>query len=436
VPRQNPREIAVRVLRQWAAGSDPLEALFEAQLAQAALAPIDRALARELVYGIVRWQTTLDWLVARKTNGRAQRLILGVLLRLGLFQIFWLDRIPDHAAVNETVALARQFGCGHQAGFLNAMLRSYARQKEATRQALRALQDAEPALGYSHPAWLVERWTRRWGHAHARQLLQWNNTPAKTCARLNTLRADAGQLLEQWRNEGVDYDFGRWDWLPENLVFPLKAHPPLAGLPSFQRGWFYVQDPSTLLAAQTLAPQPGEAVLDFCAAPGGKTTFIAQQMRDQGRVLAHDTSPARLKMLQDNCARLGVSCVELAAHLDRPAPASQSARFDRVLVDVPCSNTGVMRRRVEVRWRLWPEAIARLHAKQSALLEQAAQWVKTGGVLVYSTCSLEPEENRQVVDEFLAAHPGWQLECDRELLPFVEGVDGAYVARLRLGDRP
>jgi 16S rRNA (cytosine967-C5)-methyltransferase len=319
---------------------------------------------------------------------------------------------------------------------VNALLRGYARQKEATRQALRALQDAEPALGYSHPAWLVERWSRRWDVARTRQLLQWNNTPAITYARLNTLRADATQLLEQWRNEGVDYDFGRWDWLPENLAFPLRAHPPLAGLPSFQRGWFYVQDPSTLLAAQTLAPQPGEAVLDFCAAPGGKTTFIAQQMRDQGRLVAHDTAPDRLKLLQENCARLGIRCVELAERLQRPAPASQCSCFDRVLVDAPCSNTGVMRRRADLRWRLRPEAIARLPATQSALLERAAQWVKTGGVLVYSTCSLEPEENRQVVDAFLAAHPGWQLECDRELLPFVEGVDGAYVARLRLSDRP
>ena len=417
-------------------GADPLEELFEAQLARAALAPVDRALARELVYGVVRWQMTLDWLIARKTGGRAQRPVLGALLRLGLFQMFWLERIPDHAAVNETVALARQFGCGPQAGFVNALLRGYARQKGATRQALRALQDTEPALGYSHPAWLVERWGRRWGHARARQLLQWNNTPAETCARLNTLRADASQLLAQWRNEGVDYDFGRWDWLPENLVFALKAHPPLAGLPSFQRGWFYVQDPSTLLAPLMLAPQPGEAVLDFCAAPGGKTTFIAQQMRDQGHVLAHDTSPARLKMLQDNCARLGVDCVELAERLDRPAPGSQCSLFDRALVDVPCSNTGVMRRRVDLRWRLRPQAIARLRATQGALLAQAAQWVRSGGVLVYSTCSLEPEENRQVVDEFLAGHSGWQLEGERELLPFVEGVDGAYVARLRLGGSP
>jgi len=240
----------------------------------------------------------------------------------------------------------------------------------------------------------------------------------------------AAALVERWREEGVEYDFVRRDWLDENLVFELKSHPPLHSLPSFRDGWFYVQDPGTLLAVRELAPQPGETILDFCAAPGGKTTFIAQTMQNRGRIVAQDISAERLKLIRENGTRLGVSCIEavLPSALDlRPSTC------DRVLVDAPCSNTGVMRRRVDLRWRIQPAEIERLHTTQLDLLKQAAPQVKPGGVLVYSTCSLEPEENNEVVKEFLSGHTDFKLESERELLPFVDNVDGAYVARMKRG---
>jgi 16S rRNA (cytosine967-C5)-methyltransferase len=241
-------------------------------------------------------------------------------------------------------------------------------------------------------------------------------------------------LLAQWREEGVEYDFFRQDWVEENLVFELKAHPPLTRLPSFQQGLFYVQDPGTLLAVRELDPQPEERVLDFCAAPGGKLTYIAQLMGNTGRLVAHETTPERLRLVEQNCARLGVACVQtvLPSALD-PQP---STLFDRILIDAPCSNTGVMRRRVDLRWRLCPEEIRRLRTAQAELLRRAAPLLKPGGTLVYSTCSLEPEENGELVDEFLREHPGFKLERARELLPFVEGVDGGYVARLKRHGMP
>ena len=212
------------------------------------------------------------------------------LLRLGLYQIFWLDRIPNHAAVHETVELAKQSGFAPQAGFVNAVLRGYLREFDATKRLLAELKTTQPHLGYSHPEWLVARWQTALGRRpQAAQLMEWNNTPPKTFARVNTLKADPGKLLAQWRDEDVEYDFVRRDWLEENLVFELKSHPPLSRLPSFQQGWFYVQDPSTLLAVRELDPQPGETVLDLCAAPGGKLTAIAQLMRNEGRLIAHDT---------------------------------------------------------------------------------------------------------------------------------------------------
>lgn len=423
-----------------APGADYVENLLEKGLENARLSPADRGLALELVYGVARWQSTLDWLVARKTPGRAQKPALQNFLRLGLYQIFWLDRIPNHAAVHETVEQAKHGGFGPQAGFVNAVLRGYLREFDATKKLLAGLKTIEPHVGYSHPEWLVARWQKRWGAEPTARLLEWNNTPPKTFARVNALKfgpapagaaraalKDAGDLLTQWRDENVEYDFVRRDWFEENLVFELKSHPPLATLPSFQSGFFYVQDPSTLLAARELAPQPGDAVLDLCAAPGGKLTYLAQLLRNEGRVVAHDTSPERMKLIAENCARLGVTCVEMASSLS----ALRASHFDRVLLDAPCSNTGVMRRRVDLRWRIKPDEIERLRAAQLDLLHQGARQLKPGGTLVYSTCSLEPEENGGVVKEFLKANAGFKLESERELLPFVDSVDGAYVARLK-----
>jgi 16S rRNA (cytosine967-C5)-methyltransferase len=469
VSDQKPRQIAAQVLSQRRAEGEFIEDLLQAALAGAALSSANRRLCQEIVYGVVRWQATLDWLIARKTAGRVQKPALQNLLRLGLYQIFWLDRVPAHAAVHETVELAKQGGFGSQAGFVNALLRGCLREHDATEKLLSDLKQSQPALGWSHPEWLVARWQKRWGAEMTAQLLEWNNTPPKTFARVNTLKfgragsplpavsqqskngvhgvtrppfENAGDLLTRWRDENVEYDFVRRDWFEGNLVFELKSHPSLTSLPSFRDGWFYVQDPSTLLAPALLGAQPGDTVLDFCAAPGGKTTFLAQLMQNQGRIVAQDVSAERLKWIQENCARLGVTCVEtrtLTPSLSRPtgeggprhAGPGEGELFDRVLVDAPCSNTGVMRRRVDLRWRIQPKEIERLRAAQLDLLRSAATRVKPGGVLVYSTCSLEPEENQEVVKQFLAGHTEFKLESERELLPFVGGVDGAYVARLK-----
>ncbi|MGD0206715.1 MAG: 16S rRNA (cytosine(967)-C(5))-methyltransferase RsmB [Verrucomicrobiota bacterium] len=472
---QKPREIAVRVLQQRRTGGKFIEDLLETALQGAQLSPADRGLCQEIVYGIVRWQATLDWLIARKTDGREQKPALQNLLRLGLYQIFWLDRIPDHAAVHETVELAKQNGFGAQAGFVNAVLRGYLREHDETKKLLAGLKISQPALGWSHPEWLVARWQKRWGIEKTASLLEWNNTPPKTFARVNTLKFgragsplpaertkaesgahgvtlptlnNAGDLLTRWRDEGVEYDFVRRDWLEENLVFELKSYPPLNSLASFRDGWFYIQDPGTLLAVCKLGLQPGETILDFCAAPGGKTTFIAQLMNNQGRIVAQDVSDERLKWIQENCARLGVTCVETTLNAFPCSRGRQSAHylpsedqrrltsaatelFDRILVDAPCSNTGVMRRRVDLRWRIQPEEIERLRTAQLDLLQQAAPQVKPGGVLVYSTCSLEPEENQEVVKQFLSERADFKLEYEHKLLPFTDNVDGAYVAQLK-----
>ncbi|MFO1477683.1 MAG: 16S rRNA (cytosine(967)-C(5))-methyltransferase RsmB [Verrucomicrobiota bacterium] len=447
---QKPRQIAARILRQHRGGGDFIETIADRTLAEAGLSGPDRNLCLELAYGAVRWRDTLAWLVEQKTPGRTQKPALLDILALGLYQIFWLDRIPGHAAVHETVELAKHSGFGPQAGFVNALLRGYLREADATRAQLADLKKSRPALGFSHPEWLVDRWTRRWGADKTAALLEWNNSPPKTFARINSLAfqpdsasaapgsvaprpfadfplRNAGDVLARWRDEKVDYDFFRRDWFEENLVFELKSHPPLARLASFEQGAFYIQDPSTLLAIHELRPAPGLDVLDLCAAPGGKTTFLAQRMENSGRIVATDASPDRLNRVRENCDRLRVRCVETS-----PADAAfRPGQFDRALVDAPCSNTGVLRRRVDLRWRLQPSEIDRLKNDQLQLLHRAAPLLKPGGFLVYSTCSIEPGENQDVVQSFLNQTPGFTLESQRDLHPAADHVDGAYVARLK-----
>jgi 16S rRNA (cytosine967-C5)-methyltransferase len=431
VGAENPRQIAVRVLRRHAGGAGWLEEVLENEPARNALAPPDRALLQELCFGVVRWQAALDWLIARKTEGRTQNIVLQILLRLGLYQLFWLDRIPDHAAVHETVQLARDFGFGAKSGFVNALLRGCLRERDKLERELEGLKTSEPQVGWSHPQWLCTRWEQRWGAEKLRALLEWNNTPPPVFIRVNTLKTTPEKLAKQFAQEGVLFTPRTFDWCPPDIVFELRAHPPLASLPSFQQGGFYVQDPSTVLAVEALNPQPGESVLDLCAAPGGKTTLIAQRMQNQGLVQAQDTDESRLKLIQENCDRLGVTAVTIEKTASSPpSPSGRAARFDRILVDAPCSNTGVMRRRVDLRWRIQPAEIERLSQVQLELLGQAAALLKPGGTLIYSTCSLEAEENEVMVREFLAGRKEFRLDNERMLLPFTDTVDGAYAAKL------
>ena len=427
--RTKPRQIAVHILRQAAQGTDYVERHLADALHQHPLAAPDRRLLQELVFGAIRWQATLDWMIERKTRGRTQKPTLQILLRLGLYQLFWLDRIPNYAVVNETVDLAKELGFGPQAGFVNAVLREYGRTRAETQALLAELKVRQPSLGYSHPAWLCERWQTRWSPDNLTKILEWNNSPPPVYARLNSLKTDPARLTAQWKKEGVQYRPIQYDWTEEGLVFELLEHSSLAELPSFQQGLFYVQDPSTLLAVAMLAPQPGQRILDQCAAPGGKTTLIAQRMNNQGQIVARDNQPERLELLRENCARLAVTCVTTKAP---PQPVGEPpALYDRIMVDVPCSNTGVLRRRVDLRWRLHPGDLERLAVTQLEILRRSAPRLKPGGSLVYSTCSLEPEENTGVVQRFLAKSPGFGLETERLLLPFRDQVDGAYAARLK-----
>ncbi|MBX3746256.1 MAG: 16S rRNA (cytosine(967)-C(5))-methyltransferase RsmB [Verrucomicrobiae bacterium] len=428
---QKPREIAARILLRHAESGAFLEALVDRQLAEVRLPAVDRALVQELCYGTLRWRATLDWLIERKSVRQRPTVPAQILLRLGLYQLFWLDRIPPHAAVNETVEAVRTLDLGPQTGFVNALLRTYAREIDPTRAELAQLKERDPALGWSHPRWLVNRWRSHLPQDQLQTFLAWNNAPAPTYARVNTLRADPAQVIEAWRNENVDYDFARFDWTPPNLVFRLRQHPPLERLKSLQDGWYYIQDPATLLSVHLLNPKPGEAVLDLCAAPGGKTTYLAQCLDNDGRIVAAEHDARRRSRLAQNCERLGADVTTTA-----PEDPKAHGPFDAVLLDAPCTNSGVLRRRLDARWRLNAAELERARRLQAQLLTTGLRRLRPGGRLAYSTCSVEPEENLLLVESVLAAQPGFRLESSRLLHPARDAVDGAFVALIHRNPSP
>jgi 16S rRNA (cytosine967-C5)-methyltransferase len=411
--QRSARLTALAALRLWRKQKRFADSIILGLLGNANLAPSDRALALELFYGVLRNLSLLDFWIDCLRASRIETNVRDI-LRLGLYQLFLL-KTPEHAAVHETVAMAPQ----KQRPIINAVLRA------ATRQRTELLEnaDAQPLfVRTSHPQFLVERWQQHLGTEYTEELCKWNNRPALMYGRINRLKIDPETFLELYpdaRPLAGNPDFVEFDTLPA------------AALDS---GHCYIQDPSTAIACQLLDPKPAEKILDACAAPGGKTSYLAQVMQNRGTIIACDRDPERLQFLANNVARLGAIIVHALRndwtrdHL--PKEIASIAPFDRVLLDAPCTNTGVMRRRVDVRWRLRPEDFSRMPNEQFIIARAVLRLLKPGGVLLYSTCSLEREENEQLVRRLLAELPGLRLEAQTDSLPFRDGFDGAFAAKL------
>ena len=407
------RQIALTALRLWREEKRFADSIISELLAETVLKPSDRAFALELFYGVLRNLTLLDFWIRRLRASRVESDLRDI-LRLGLYQLLFLET-AEHAAVHETVSLASK----KQRTIINAMLRA------ATRWRSELLQRAEAQplfVRTSHPQFLVERWQQHFGAEHAQELCEWNNLPAPVYARINLLRIDRTEFLRTYPESRL---------VPDNPNF-VKVN----SLPSdaLERGHCYVQDPSTTIACQLLDPKPGERILDACAAPGGKTALIAEQVKNRAFIAACDREQRRVRAMRANFQRLGaqIALVEQCDWTRQSRSIFQSANggFDRVLVDAPCSNTGVMRRRVDVRWRLTPADFGRMQERQIAIIRAVLRWLKPGGVVVYSTCSLEPEENEEVVRRIVAETPALRLEAQKHSLPFRDGFDGAFAAKL------
>ncbi len=397
------------------------------------LSPRDRALATRLAYGVVQRRATLDHVIERLARRPPNKLEPAVLaaLRLGVFQIAFLDRVPNHAAVGESVELAKQTSRGG-AGLVNAVLRRATREAHDIVQALPDATPEQAALRHSHPLWIAELWFDALGPDDARALMAANNEPAEASIRVNTLKTDHLELPVPAHPA---------DRLPEGLV--LEAPFDAFADPGWERGLFMPQSRAAMAVARVLDPQRGEDLLDLCAAPGAKTTHLAALTGNESRIVAVERHSGRAEALRRTAARMGATSVEVRT---ADATTRQTGTYDRVLVDPPCSDLGTLASRPDVRWRKDAETPAQLAATQAAILEAGAAALRPGGVLVYSTCTISPVENEHTIAAFLERHPEFQpdqmpsdlpvwdhpsVPVYLQTLPHRDGTDGFFIARLR-----
>src|SRR5215210_4245026 len=443
VPTRTPavapaRRCAYAVLRRVFEDGAWADRALRGEAERLALDARDLALATRLAYGAVQRRATLDHVIGALTGRGLDRLEPAVLaaLRLGTFQLAYLDRVPAHAAVGESVQLAKEASRGG-AGLVNAVLRRAAREARALIDALPEDTPEAAALRHSHPAWVAELWWAMLGPADASGLMAADNEPAEPSLRANTLRIGAEALAAR-----LPVPSRPAPGLPEGLVLeaPFDAH----GAEEWREGLFMPQSRAAMAVARMLGPRPGERVLDLCAAPGGKTTHVAALMEDRGRVVAVERHRGRAAALARTAARMGASCVEVRAA--DAATEHEPEAYDRVLVDPPCSDLGTLASRPDARWRKTADQPERLARTQAAILRAGGAAVRPGGTLVYSTCTISPRENEQLVAAFLSDHPGfaaddlqqeapvWQhpsVPRHLQTLPHRDGTEGFFIARLR-----
>lgn len=417
-------------------------------LRTAALPPRERALATELAQGTVRMRAAVDFALAQFCHYQLTRLSPWIrnLLRLAAYELLFLHRTSPAATCHAAVELAKQYGHPGTVRLVNAVLR---RLSEQRKQIDYPPFETDP-VGHlttrlSHPRWLVERWLQRWPPEEVRALCLTNNRPPPLTVRVNRLRLTPEDLRAQWEVRGVKAQPCRW--APEGLVVGHVGEVQL--LWGFDQGWFTVQDEASMLVGYLAAPQPGWEVADLCSAPGGKATHLAELMGDRGRVWAVDLHSRRLQRVAETAVRLGLRNLFTRCADARRVAEVLPQPLDLVLLDVPCTGTGTLRRRADARWRKQPEQLEELVTLQRELLSAAAELVRPGGVLVYSTCSLEPEENEEQIRWFReryshfvpALEPPPEVELPGlnraegwlHLWPPRDGTDGAFLARLRRG---
>lgn len=434
------RGLAVKILNRVERTDAYLERLLDNEMRNSELKGQDKALLYEIVHGVVRWMGRLDWILNGFYKGTFSKAIPNMKngLRVALYQVLFLDRVPDYAAVNEVVEFVKRLQGQKPADLVNAVLRNIIRNKNS----IRYPNPEEDLIGYlssyySHPSWMVKRYVERFGREETEKLLLVNNEKPFLTLRVNSLKVlpeDFKKLLDS-----VNLRYNNGKYLPE--FFKLHNLTNITAWEYFANGYFNIQDESAGLACRLLQVRDGMRVLDLCAAPGGKTAYIAALMHSQGEIVAIDRFESRLKLLQKNMDRLGLGCVK---PITTDALVYEGELYDRVLADVPCSGTGTLSKKPDIKWKKDLFDIRNMNVTQYKLLCKAAELVKPGGVVVYSTCSIEPEENFDIVKKFLDNNPDFELESAKDkfpdeildengcvqTLPHKHNLDGAFAAKL------
>jgi len=437
---QGVRGNTIKILNRIDRTDAYLEKLLENEMKDAELNGQDKALLYELVHGVVRWMGRLDWVLNGFYKGQFSKAIpnLKNALRVALYQILFLDKIPDHAAVNEAVEFIKKLQGQKPADLTNAILRNIIRNKNAIR-----FPDPDQDLTgylsayYSHPSWMVKRWVERFGREATEQLLNANNERPYLTLKVNRLKVSIPEFQALLQSVNLRYLEGKY--LPEYMKLQNLTN--ITAWQYFKDGYFNIQDESTGFSCMLLDPKPGMKVLDLCSAPGGKSAFIAELMNDQGEIYSVDRYEVRLDIMKRNMNRLGINSIKF---VESDALEFSEEGFDRVLADVPCSGLGTLSKKPDIKWKKDLQDIRNLNKLQYNLLAKAATLVKPGGYVVYSTCSIEPEENYNIVGKFLENNPNFKLEpasavLPKELtdehdciqtLPHLHQMDGAFAAKL------
>ncbi len=431
------REVALKALykieQERAFAEETVDALCSGQK----LLPADRRLTGELVFGSTKMRKRIDYVLDYLIEDGLERVTPWIrnILRMGIYQLEFTDKIPEYAAVNEAVALAKKFGHEGVARLVNAVLRNYSRKKDQIK-----FPDNEVeyiAVFYSFPEWLIEKWLNYFGQESVIRLCEYLNRKPSFGFRVNALKSCPEEIESFLTEKGIKFRKGEYAEDYYYLESPIE----LAELSFLKEGKIYIQDESSLLAARLLDPKPDETIIDLCAAPGGKSTYMAQLMQNKGKILAVDKTANKLEKLKENSCRLGAEIIDFVT---ADGTSFWTDPADKILIDAPCSGTGVLNRNADARWQKSQKDLARLAEIQLALLENAAKLLKPGGALVYSTCSIMPEENQEVIEKFLRVHPRFVVVDAKPFvsaalitqsghlrsLPFLHKIDGAFAVRL------
>jgi len=436
-----PRGTAVKILNRVERSDAYLDRLLDAELRSEDMNELDKGLMNEIVTGVIRWKMKLDWVLTGFFHGNFTKAETNVknVLRVALYQIQYLDRVPHAAAVNEAVEFMKRLRGQKVADLVNAILRNIIRNIEN----IRYPDPAEDKIRHlavieSHPIWMAKRWIERYGYDEAKCLMEANNAIPDLALRVNRLKGEFDHFLSLLDKHQLQYTRSKF------LDFFVRVQH-MAGIGSsemFQQGYFSVQDESAGIPVFLLNPQPGERIIDLCSAPGGKTTFIGELMKNSGEIIAVDRYETRLNLVKNACQRLGITNVRIIA---QDGVSIELAPADKVLVDAPCSGLGVLSKKPDAKWQRDVDDILRLVQLQKQLLTNAAKLVKSSGVLVYSTCTIEPEEGLDLIKEFLNQHPEFTIEPATnfinqdlvgnegqvETFQHKHGMDGSFSIRLR-----
>lgn len=408
------------------------------------LEQIDRAFASEILYGTLRWKARIDYFIQRFSRVKIEKMSLWVLncLRIAVYQIFFMDKVPDFAAVNQSVEIVK-LKDKKSSSFVNGVLRNILRRRNEFDRIDIKDDIKRLSIEYSHPEWYVKKFSNELGRDFVVDLMKKNNLPPSLSIRVNTLKCTRDELKKVLNEKGIEVYDGK---VEESLV--LKGYGPIEKSEEFIKGLFTVQDESSMLVSRVLAPKPGERVMDLCSAPGGKTTHIAQLMKNNGEILAFDIHEHKLELVEQNASRLGIDIIRTYLKDSSIFMKEFENSSDRVLVDAPCSGLGLIRKKPEIRWNVTMKDIINLQKVQYEILKNASRYLKINGTLVYSTCTITHEENEEIIKKFLNEHDNFELvdicfllperfkvqTCKNgyiKLFPNMHDVDGFFISKLR-----